>query len=96
MSLVSKLLLYKSSTCTRCPIATFILQRVLSSMDLEYGECVNERHTDEDADAMAELLMLDAVNTPVLVAGETVLKEEEALKEKLVREAVEKWVKKGV
>ena len=93
---MSKMLLYKSSTCTRCPIATFILQRVLSTMDLEYDECVTEKHTDSEADAMAELLMLDAVNTPVLVAGETVLKEEEALKEKLVREAVEKWSKTGL
>jgi len=93
---VSKLLLYKSSTCTRCPIAKFILQRVLASMGLEYEGCVTEKETDKDADAMAELLMLDAVNTPVLVAGETVLREEEALKEKLVREAVEKWAKTGV
>jgi hypothetical protein len=93
---VGKMLLYKSSTCTRCPIATFILQRVLSSLDLEYGDCVTEKVTDNDADAMAELLMLDAVNTPVLVAGEVVLKEEDALKEKLVREAVEKWVKASV
>jgi hypothetical protein len=93
---VTKMLLYKSSTCTRCPIAKFIIQRVLASMDLEYEECVTEKETDKDADAMAELLMLDAVNTPVLVAGETVLREEEALKEKLVREVVEKWVKMGV
>jgi hypothetical protein len=93
---VTKMLLYKSSTCTRCPIAKFIIQRVLASMDLEYEECVTEKETDKDADAMAELLMLDAVNTPVLVAGETVLREEEVLKEKLVREVVEKWVKMGV
>lgn len=93
---MTKMLLYKSSTCTRCPIAKFIIQRVLASMDLEYEECVTEKETDKDADAMAELLMLDAVNTPVLVAGETVLREEEALKEKLVREVVEKWVKMGV
>lgn len=96
MNCVTKMLLYKSSTCTRCPIAKFIIQRVLASMDLEYEECVTEKETDKDADAMAELLMLDAVNTPVLVAGETVLREEEVLKEKLVREVVEKWVKMGV
>jgi len=93
---LSKLLLYKSSTCTRCPIAKYILQRVLTSMDLDYEECVTEKETDRDADAMAELLMLNAVNTPVLVAGDTVLREEEALKEKLVRDAVEKWFKTSI
>lgn len=90
------MVLYKSATCTRCPIATFILQRVLASRGLEYADCVVERETDKDGEAMAELLMLDAVNTPVLVAGEIVLREEEALNEKLVREAVEKWNAAGI
>lgn len=90
------MILYKSASCTRCPIATFILQRVLTAKGLEYADCVVERETDKDGDAMAELLMLDSVSTPVLVAGETVLKEEEALNEKLVREAVEKWASAGI
>lgn len=90
------MILYKSATCTRCPIATFILQRVLAARDLEYADCVVERETDKDGEAMAELLMLDAVNTPVLVAGDVVLREEEALNEKLVREAVEKWAAAGI
>ena len=88
---MQKILLYKSSSCTRCPIAKFILNRVLSTRGLSYSETVEEKDTEKDSDAMAELLMLDSVNTPVLVAGNVVLREEEALKEKLVREAVEKW-----
>jgi len=88
---LQKILLYKSSSCTRCPIAKFILNRVLSTRGLSYSETVEEKDTEKDSDAMAELLMLDSVNTPVLVAGNVVLREEEALKEKLVREAVEKW-----
>jgi glutaredoxin len=93
---VGKLILYKSATCTRCPIAKFILQRVLTAKGLEYADCVVERETDKDSEAMAELLMFDTINTPVLVAGETVLREEEALNEKQVREAVEKWATNGV
>lgn len=92
MSAVEKILLYKAESCTRCPIAKFILNRVLLTKGLSYSENVKERDAEKDSDAMAELLMLDSVNTPVLVAGDIVLKEEEALKEKLVREAVEKWI----
>jgi glutaredoxin len=88
---LEKILLYKAASCTRCPIAKFILNRVLSTRGLSYSEIVEEKDTEKDSDAMAELLMLDSVNTPVLVAGDVVLREEEALKEKLVREAVEKW-----
>ena len=88
---MEKILLYKSSSCTRCPIAKFILNRVLSTKGLSYSETVEERDAEKDSNAMAELLMLDSVNTPVLVAGDVVLREEEALKERLVREAVEKW-----
>jgi hypothetical protein len=91
VSAVEKILLYKAESCTRCPIAKFILNRVLSTKGLSYSETVEERDTERDSDAMAELLMLDSVNTPVLVAGNVVLREEEALKERLVREAVEKW-----
>lgn len=94
---MGKILLYKSSSCERCPIAKFILSRVLSTRGLSYSDLVEERDTEKDSNAMAELLMLDSVNTPVLVAGDVVLKEEDALKEKLVREAVDKWVaSKGV
>jgi hypothetical protein len=88
---LQKILLYKAASCTRCPIAKFILDRVLSAKGLNYSESVEERDTEKNSDAMAELLMLDSVNTPVLVAGDIVLREEEALKERLVREAVEKW-----
>lgn len=88
---MGKLVLYKSETCTRCPIAKFILQRVLTARGLEYSDCVVEKETDKDGEAMAELLMLDTVNTPVLVAGGIILREEEALNEKRVREAIEKW-----
>ncbi|MDH5811340.1 MAG: hypothetical protein QXO54_01175 [Candidatus Methanomethylicaceae archaeon] len=88
----SKIRLYKSSSCTRCPIAKFILQRALSSKGLSYSELVEEKDVDKDRDAMADLLMYNAINTPLLLIGDKVLREEEALKEKLVREAIEDWL----
>lgn len=91
---MQKIRLYKSSSCTRCPIAKFILQRVLSSKGLSYSELVDERDVDNDREAMAELLMHNSVNTPLLLIGDIVLREEEALKEKLVKDAVEVWLSK--
>jgi hypothetical protein len=88
----AKIRLYKSLSCTRCPIAKFILQRVLSSKGLSYSELVEEKDVDKDRDAMAELLMYNAINTPLVLIGEKILREEEALKEKLVREAIEEWL----
>lgn len=92
MQAMEKILLYKSTTCTRCPIAKFILSRVLTAKGLNYQDVVIEKDTGNDPDAMAELLMLDSMQTPVLKAGETVVREEDALKESLVRDAVEKWM----
>ncbi len=90
-----KIRLYKSSSCTRCPIAKFILQRVLSSKGLSYNDLVEERDVDKDRDAMVDLLMHDAINTPLLLIGEKALREEEALKENLVREALDDWISKS-
>ncbi len=89
---MEKILLYKSESCTRCPIAKFILSRVLTSKGLSYPDVVVERDTEKDAEAMAELLMLDAMQTPVLKAGSIVVREEDALKEGIVRNAVERWM----
>jgi len=86
-----KIKFFKSASCSRCPIAKFILLRVLTSMGMDYDQCVTERDTERDSDAMAELLMLDCVQTPVLKLGSILVKEEEALKEKAVREAVQRW-----
>ncbi|MGQ9760218.1 MAG: glutaredoxin family protein [Candidatus Methanomethylicaceae archaeon] len=93
--ITQKIKFYKSSSCTRCPIAKFILQRVLASKGLSYKSIVEERNVDNDRDAMADLLMYNAINTPLLVIGETVLKEEDALKERLVKEAINGWISKS-
>jgi glutaredoxin len=89
---MEKILLYKSKSCTRCPIAKFILSRVLTSKGLSYHDVVVERDTESDPEAMAALLMLDAMQTPVLKAGKSVVREEDALKEGIVRDAVEDWM----
>ncbi|MGB9622849.1 MAG: glutaredoxin family protein [Candidatus Methanomethylicaceae archaeon] len=89
---MKKIKLYKSSSCTRCPIARFILQKVLSSKGLSYSDLVEEKDVDKDSDAMADLFMYNCINTPLLLIGDRVLKEEDALNEKLVREAIEAWL----
>jgi len=89
---LAKIQFYKSASCTRCPIAKFILVRVLTTKGLDYSELVEEKETEKDSDAMAELLMLDSIHTPVLKMGEIIIKEEEALKEKVVREGIERWI----
>lgn len=93
---MEKIVLYKSSSCTRCPIAKFILSRVLTSKGLSYEDVVVERDVEKDPEAMAELLMLGAMQTPVLKAGNTVVKEEDALMEGVVKSAVEKWMAPNV
>ncbi|MEJ5292998.1 MAG: hypothetical protein WHS82_05290 [Candidatus Methanosuratincola sp.] len=92
---MGKIKLYKSPSCTRCPIAKFILNRVLVTMGLDYESTVVERDTENDSEAMAELLMLDCDKTPVIRLGGSLIKEEEALVERTVREGVENWVASG-
>lgn len=92
---MGKIRLYKSPSCTRCPIAKFILNRVLITMGLDYDSLVEERDTEKDSEAMAELLMLDCDKTPVIKLGDVLIKEEEALKEKIVREGIERWIASG-
>ncbi len=96
MEPMEKILLYKSGSCTRCPIAKFILSRVLTTKGLSYQEVVIEKDTEKDSEAMAELIMLDSMQTPVLKAGEIVVREEDALKESVVRDAVEKWMASNI
>lgn len=92
---MGKIRLYKSPSCTRCPIAKFILSRVLISMGLDYDKLVEERDTEKDSEAMAELLMLDCDKTPVIKLGEVLIKEEEALVERTVRKGIEDWIAAG-
>ncbi|MEM2125413.1 MAG: hypothetical protein QXQ53_03335 [Candidatus Methanosuratincola sp.] len=92
---MGRIKLYKSPSCTRCPIAKFILNRVLITMGLDYESLVVERDTEKDSEAMAELLMLDCDKTPVIKLGDVLIKEEEALKEKIVREGIERWIASG-
>ena len=92
---MGKIKLYKSPSCTRCPIAKFILNRVLVTMGLDYEDLVMEMDTEKDSEAMAELLMLDCDKTPVIKLGGALIKEEGALVERKVREVVENWVALG-
>lgn len=92
---MGKIRLYKSPSCTRCPIARFILRRVLITVGLDYDEVVDERDTEGDSEAMAELLMLDCDKTPVIRLGKRLIKEDEALVEKTVRQGVERWASEG-
>ncbi|MEM4657560.1 MAG: hypothetical protein QXX77_03955 [Candidatus Methanosuratincola sp.] len=64
-------------------------------MGLDYESLVVERDTEKDSEAMAELLMLDCDKTPVIKLGDVLIKEEEALKEKIVREGIERWIASG-
>ncbi|XRH74955.1 MAG: hypothetical protein ACO0C9_05445 [Candidatus Methanosuratincola verstraetei] len=92
---MGKIKLYKSPSCTRCPIAKFILSRVLVTMGLEYEDLVEEKDTEKDSEAMAELLMLDCDKTPVIKLGDVLIKEEETLVERIVREGIENWIAAG-
>lgn len=92
---MGKIRFYKSPSCTRCPVAKFILRRVLVTVGLDYDAVVEERDTENDSEAMAELLMLDCDKTPVIKLGEKLIREEEALIEKTVREGVERWIASG-
>lgn len=92
---MGRIRLYKSTSCTRCPIAKFILNRVLITMELDYKSLVEERDTEKDSEALAELLMLDCDKTPVIKLGGVLIKEEEALKERIVREGIERWIASG-
>lgn len=88
-----KIKLYKSPNCSKCSAAKFIIQRILMSKGLSYSELVEERDVKEDSEAMAELLMYDTINTPLIVIGDQVLKDEEATKEQLIKEAIENWLR---
>ncbi|MBC7121065.1 MAG: hypothetical protein H5T33_05790 [Candidatus Methanosuratus sp.] len=92
---MGKIKLYKSPSCTRCPIAKFILNRVLVTMGLDYASLVEERDTENDSEAMAELLMLNCNNTPVIKLGNVLIKEKEALVERIVRNGIESWIASG-
>ncbi|MBC7127296.1 MAG: hypothetical protein ABC542_02525 [Candidatus Methanosuratincola petrocarbonis] len=93
---MGKIRFYKSPSCTRCPIAKFIMNRVLVTMGLEYERLVEERDTEKDSEAMAELLMLDCDKTPVIKLGSILIKEEDALVERIVREGIENWIASGM
>lgn len=91
MILKNKIKLYKSPNCVKCSTAKFIIQRILINKGLSYDEIVEEKDVEKDRDAMAELLMHDTVNTPLIIIGNHVLKNEDATKEQLIKEAIESW-----
>lgn len=95
MALKDKIRLYKSPNCAKCAAAKFIVQRILINKGLHYDEVVEEKDVEKDRDAMAELLMHDTINTPLIIIGKAVLKDEDATKEQFIREAVENWLRES-
>ncbi|MCC6013718.1 MAG: hypothetical protein LM593_05060 [Candidatus Verstraetearchaeota archaeon] len=87
---MKKIILYKSPSCEKCAIAKFLLQRILTNKGLSYDEIVEEKDVKKDRDAMAELLMYGALNTPLIIIGDKILKDDDALKENILKEAIEK------
>ena len=85
-----KITLYKTTTCEKCKIASFILGRTLESMGISYDSQVRERFVDTDTEAMADMMMLNSIDAPVLVIGETVLLIDDATNAKLIKEALVK------
>jgi glutaredoxin len=88
--MMKKIILYKSPSCEKCSIAKFILQRILTNKGLSYDEIVEEKDVKKDRNAMAELLMYGALNTPLIIIGDKIFKDDNALKENLLKEAIEK------
>lgn len=95
MILKKKIKLYKSPNCAKCSAAKFIIQRILINKGLSYDEVVEEKNVEKDRDAMAELLMHDTINTPLILIGNHVLKNEDATKEQLIKEAIEDWLRES-
>ncbi|MGA2574024.1 MAG: hypothetical protein ABSF36_07520 [Candidatus Methanomethylicaceae archaeon] len=83
-----KITLFKTTTCEKCKIASFILGRTLESMGIPYDSQVKERFVDTDTNAMVDMMMLNSIDAPVLVIGETVLRVDEATNAKLIKEAL--------
>jgi len=81
-----KIELFKSPTCVRCLGASALLRKVLAEKGVKYEDAVLERDIVKDSGAMADLLMLDLMSTPVIKYGERVLKDAETTDETRVRE----------
>jgi len=93
--LKNKIKLYKSPNCIKCSIAKFIIQRILINKGLSYNEFVEEKDVEKNSEAMAELLMHDTLNTPLIIIGNYILKNEDATKEQLIKEAIENWLRES-
>ncbi|MCS7097795.1 MAG: hypothetical protein NZ922_02315 [Candidatus Methanomethyliaceae archaeon] len=89
----NKIKLYKSSDCLKCSAAKFIIQRILISKGFSYNDFVEEKDVKMDRDAMADLLMYDTINIPLIIIGNRILKDEDVTKEQLIKEAIEEWLK---
>ena len=85
-----KVELFKTPTCVKCPLTVELLKKILSEAGLRYEEVVVERDVTADSDAMAELLLLNALSTPVVRCGSEVLYEEDATSEEKLRELLRK------
>jgi len=57
-------------------------------MGIPYDSQVKERFVDTDTNAMVDMMMLNSIDAPVLVIGETVLRVDEATNAKLIKEAL--------
>ncbi|RLE94515.1 MAG: hypothetical protein DRN04_02955 [Thermoprotei archaeon] len=87
-----KIEFFKSKTCVVCPKVRELLKKILAEKGLRYEEVVIERDISEDPEALTDLLMLNALSVPVVKIKDTILYEQDAVKEDKLREAVEKFL----
>jgi glutaredoxin len=82
-----KIKLYSHKGCVNCSKVKVVLQRILPQYGLAYASSVSELDID-DADALAELLMMNTESVPVVVLGGSFLAGASVLDEGRLRSLV--------
>lgn len=78
---MTKVTLFKTPTCTKCQVVRSVLTKILREGGLRYEDYVIEKDVTEDSEAMAELLMLNTLSTPVVKYEDLVLRDNDAIEE---------------
>ena len=81
-----KLELFMSPTCHKCAMTAAILRKLLTERGLKYEEIVVELDVTNYPSALDRLSAMGIIGTPVLIAGEKLIKGHEAINETLLRE----------
>lgn len=82
-----KIKIYTQGGCINCVKVKGILQRMLPEFGLEYTSTVSEIGID-DADVLAELIMMGAESVPVVVLGSSSLFGPPVLDEERLRDLI--------